>query len=193
MTTYEKSKFLAEKAAWDFVNHLASVTQLEFVTLLPGYALGPLLDSRYRPSSELVRKLMYHEIAGVARIKMAFTDVRDIASAHLLAMTTSEAAGERFNCVGGLLWMREIAQILDEHLSSRGYKIPRREMPDTLVRFRATYDHSVRLTLKYLGNDYDISTAKIRQTLGWQPRSEREAIISMADSLIALQPGPVPT
>ncbi len=184
LTPYQKSKALSERAAWDFIHSSSRLVGLELVALLPGYAFGPLLDNRYRSSSEVLRKLMRREVSGVARVKLALTDVRDIASAHLLAMQVPEAAGQRFNCIGGVLWMKEIAKILQRHLEGRGYTLPRREMPDALVRFRATYDSSLRYIVGSLGKDYDISTAHIRQTLGWQPRSPEEAITALADSLI---------
>ena len=38
---YEKSKFLAEKAAWDFVNSLPEEDKIELVVIIPGFILGP--------------------------------------------------------------------------------------------------------------------------------------------------------
>ena len=40
---YEKSKTLAEKAAWDFVDALPEDEKFELVTINPGLVLGPNL------------------------------------------------------------------------------------------------------------------------------------------------------
>jgi dihydroflavonol-4-reductase len=38
---YEKSKLLAEKAAWDFVNNLPEGEKIELVIIMPGVVQGP--------------------------------------------------------------------------------------------------------------------------------------------------------
>ena len=40
---YEKSKTLAEKAAWDFVDKLPEDEKIEIVTINPSFILGPVL------------------------------------------------------------------------------------------------------------------------------------------------------
>ena len=42
-TAYEKSKTLAEKAAWDFIGQLPEADRFEVVTINPGLVLGPSL------------------------------------------------------------------------------------------------------------------------------------------------------
>lgn len=42
-STYNKSKTLAERAAWDFVKGLPENEKFDVVTLLPGLVLGPCL------------------------------------------------------------------------------------------------------------------------------------------------------
>jgi len=40
---YEKSKYLAERAAWDFVNGLPADQKFELVVCIPGLVQGPAL------------------------------------------------------------------------------------------------------------------------------------------------------
>ena len=42
---YEKSKLLAEKAAWDFVNSLPETEKFELVVVIPSLVQGPTLIS----------------------------------------------------------------------------------------------------------------------------------------------------
>ena len=55
---YQKSKTLAEKAAWDFVNNLPAGQSLELATVCPGYVLGPVINDRQPTSTSLHKMLM---------------------------------------------------------------------------------------------------------------------------------------
>lgn len=111
-------------------------------------------------------------------------DVRDVASAHVAAMTTPEAAGQRFCCAIEHAWMQDMAVILKKHFADRGYKIPTRPLPDFLVRIVALFDKTARVALGDLGQYQTISTERIRRVLGWKPRSLEEMVVATGESLI---------
>ena len=56
--TYEKSKFLAEKAAWDFVNSLPDGEKFELTTILPAFVQGPPLVTSDFSSGAIMKMLM---------------------------------------------------------------------------------------------------------------------------------------
>ncbi len=116
---YEKSKTLAEQAAWDFVKGLESDNALELSVINPGLILGPILDEDYSTSGELIRKLMRRQYPGCPDISWPVVDVRDVADAHLAAMTTPEAAGMRFCCAIENASIQDIALILNKHFADR--------------------------------------------------------------------------
>lgn len=184
ITPYAKSKTLAERAAWDYVNNLDKNQRLELAVINPGTTLGPLLNNRPTTSGELVRKLLRREYPGCANLSFALVDVRDVAAAHLSAMTIPEAAGQRFCCTADTLWMQEIALILDKHFSSRGYKIPTRKLPNFMVHLVALFDQTTRLVIDGLDRQYQLSNQQIRTVLHWQPRSAEEMIVATAESMI---------
>lgn len=181
---YPKSKTLAERAAWDFINSAENTNQMELATINPPYILGPVPNKNFRTSVELVRTYMMGQVPGVGRIKMGIVDVRDVAAAIILAMQTPEAAGNRFLCSGGTLWIKEIAQILHKEYAKRGYKIPTIQFPSLLIHFIALFDKKISLVTSSLDWDYELSSEKAKRILKWQPRSNEEAILSMAESLI---------
>ncbi|MCP5053832.1 MAG: aldehyde reductase, partial [bacterium] len=181
---YPKSKTMAERAAWDFVNNQQGEKKMELAVINPSVVLGPVLDEDYGTSGEVVRKLMRREIPGCPNIGFSVVDVRDVASAHLAAMTTPEAAGQRFCCTREFTWIREIAQILDKHFAPRGYKIPTRRFPDFLVRIAALFNSTVRMAAGNLGKRTDFSNERIREVLDWKPRPLEEMVVSMGESLI---------
>lgn len=181
---YAKSKTLAERAAWDFINGAENINGMELVTINPSFILGPVPNKNFRTSIELVRTYMLGQVPGVGRIKMGLVDVRDVASAIILGMTTPEAAGQRFLCSGGTFWLKDIAGILHAEYSGRGYKIPTFEFPSWMVRFLGLFDKKIARVTESLDVDTYQSNEKAKRILKWTPRSEKEAILSMAQSLI---------
>jgi nucleoside-diphosphate-sugar epimerase len=147
---------------------------------------GPFLDSHYATSSELVRTLMRRQVPGVARIKNAVVDVRDLATALVTAMTSPQAADQRFCCVGAMCWMQEIATILQQHFAARGYNIPTRVLPDLLLRLLSLFDPRIRLIVHELGWDYTVSTKRIETVLGWRARPIEETLVDMGESMLQL-------
>jgi nucleoside-diphosphate-sugar epimerase len=181
---YEKSKTLAEGDAWDFVKGLEGENALELSVINPGLVLGPILDEDYSASGEVIRKIMRRELPGLPDLSWPMVHVRDVAEAHLAAMTTPEAAGMRFCCAIENATMQDIALILDKKFAKQGYKVPTRKLPNIVVRFSALFDKTIRLVVKDLGKRTEVSNARIKEVLAWKPRSLEEMVVTMAESMI---------
>ena len=181
---YAKSKTLAEREAWNFINGVENTNKMEMVAINPPLILGPLLNKDLATSAEMISTLMLGQVPGVARLKVGIVDVRDVASALILAMTTPEAAGNRFICPAATVWLKEIADTLHKGYAARGYKIHTLQFPVFLVRVLALFDKKVARVADDLNWDYQLSGEKIKRVLKWSPRSAEEAILSMAESLI---------
>jgi dihydroflavonol-4-reductase len=181
---YQKSKTLAERAAWDFVNALPAERALELVTINPGVVLGPVLDTDFSTSGEIVKKLLLREMPGCANVGWAMVDVRDVAKMHLLALTKKEAAGQRFICAGEHAWMIDVAKVLDRHFGPRGYKVPMRRIPAFVIRLAALFDKTLGLVVPEIDRRQDVSHERARSILGWEPRGLEETVVAMGESLI---------
>ena len=181
---YEKSKTIAERAAWDYVDKLPVEKRFAFAVVNPGLVLGPVLDSDYGTSGEVVRKLMKRELPGCPDVSWAMVDVRDVADAHIAAMTNPDANGKRFIVANAQASMVDVAQILNDNFASRGYKVPLRPLPNWLVRVAAIFDKTTRLALQELGHRRLVSNARAEQVLAWKPRTLEEMVVSMGESLI---------
>ena len=182
---YSKSKTLAERSAWDFINGTENLNKMELAVINPPLILGPVPNKNVRTSIELVRTMMLGQVPGVGRIKMGAVDVRDVASAIILAMNTPEAAGNRFLVAADKsMWLKDIADLLYDKYAARGYKINRIQFPSFLVRFIALFDKKISRVTESLDWDYELSNEKAKRILKWNPRSAEESILSMAESLI---------
>src|SRR5262249_17055767 len=107
---YRRSKTLAEKAAWDFIEKARTSTTL--TTILPGAVFGPALSPDNLNSVQVIGRLLRGEMPGVPNIGLEVVDVRDIADIHIRAMCSDAAANQRFLATGEFIWMSDMAQIL---------------------------------------------------------------------------------
>jgi nucleoside-diphosphate-sugar epimerase len=180
---YVRSKVIAERAARDFMAREGGA--LEFCTINPGAVLGPVLGSDYSASVEIVQKLLSGAVPGSPRIGFPIVDVRDIADAHIRAMTAPGLNGERFLCAGEFLWMSEISQILREELGADARRAPTRQLPDFLVRIVALFDAEIRGVLTEIGKQRICDSRHAETVLGWTARPARETIGDCGRSLVA--------
>jgi nucleoside-diphosphate-sugar epimerase len=182
---YAKSKTLAERAAWDFIEREGAGMELAVVN--PVGVFGPVLAKDYSTSILIVRRMLDGALPGLPKIWFGAVDVRDVADMHLKAMTLPAAAGERFLAVAGdFLAFKEIAAILKQNLGAAAAKVPTREIPSLVVRMASLFDPAVKLILPELGKKKTGSNRKAREVLGWNPRSREEAIVATAESLLKM-------
>jgi dihydroflavonol-4-reductase len=85
---------------------------------------------------------------------------------------------------GPFLWMSDIAAILRDRLGAAAAKVPKRTVPNLLVRGMARLDPGLRSVVGDLGQRVDYSTDKARTRLGWAPRPIEETIVDCAKSLL---------
>ncbi len=182
LTPYALSKTLAERAAWDFVRERGETEKL--VVVNPGAILGPVLSDDCSSSIGIIERLL-GGMPGVPRIGFNTVDVRDVADLQYRAMSTPEAAGERFIAAESFKWMEEVAEVLRHHLGeTAAAKVPRRTVPNLLVRAMALFDPSIRSIVGQLGRRTETSSEKAKTLLGWSPRSSEETVLDCAQSLI---------
>jgi dihydroflavonol-4-reductase len=182
LTPYTRSKTIAERAAWDFAREQGAAERLAVVN--PGAILGPVLSDDRSFSLELIERLL-KGMPGTPRLGYSIVDVRDVADLQIRAMTAPEAGGERFIAVNEFWWMSEVAAVLRDRLGADAPKVPKRAVPDLLVRGMAIFDPSVRGIVGQLGRRVEMSSEKARAQLGWSPRPVEETVVDCAQSLIS--------
>lgn len=179
---YEKSKTLAEKAAWEFVHSLPEGEKFEVVTINPVLIMGPsLVDSDFS-SGQIIKKVMDAAYPGMPKITMPVVDVRDCAQAHLQAIKVPEASNKRFILSAETLWFKEYALALKEAYPKN--KIKAGELGYCPVKVASWFDDSVKALLPFWGRSLQLNNTQSRTVLGIQYHNGKEAILAMADSMV---------
>jgi dihydroflavonol-4-reductase len=181
LTPYGRSKTIAERSAWDFVNDKGETARLAVVN--PSAIVGPVLSDDRSYSLQVVERLLAG-MPGVPQLGFSFVDVRDVADLQLRVMTAPEAAGERFLGAGPFLWMSEVAEILRARLGPAAAKVPTRKVPNFVVRAMARFDPGLRTVVGDLGKRRAFSSEKAEARLGWSPRPIEETLVETAESLM---------
>ncbi|NMO92739.1 aldehyde reductase [Actinomycetospora sp. TBRC 11914] len=183
MDAYGRSKTLAERAAWDFVRDEGGSTEL--TTMLPVAVMGPVLGRDVSGSNHLVQRILQGRLPGYPDMSIPIVDVRDVASAHVLAMSTDGAAGRRFLLASGpAMAMRHIGALLRENLGAAADKVPTRRIPNIVVRAGALFSQELRSVAAELGQVKKVSHETASAVLGWEPRRPEDAVVAAGESLV---------
>lgn len=166
MQPYIKSKVLAERAAWDFIDREGG--SLEMSVVNPVGIFGPVLGPDISASIAFIKQLL-EGVPPLPGLSFGMVDVRDLADLHILAMTADAARGQRFIGVSGeVVTLFDIARTLKAKLGELAAKV---QTPDMEKAASGPIRRS--------------TSEKARRILGWRPRSQEETIVDTARSLFA--------
>lgn len=180
---YQRSKTIAERAAWDFIE--TEGRGMELATVNPVGVFGPVLGPDLATSVVFAKKVLNGEVPALPRFALGIVDVRDVADLHIRAMTDPKAAGERFLAVSGRpLWATEVATSIRDGMGERGRKVWTWELPDFVVRILSYVVPEAAMVVSELGKAKNASNEKAKKVLGWSPRSAEEALVATCESLI---------
>jgi dihydroflavonol-4-reductase len=178
---YYKSKTLAEQKAWALIKAQTGAKPTKLAVINPAGVIGPTLSDDIGTANEIVRQIIAGEVPGCPRVHLGFVDVRDVAAAHILAMTNDAADGERFIISEHEFWFKEFCEILQQ----AGFdKAPLRELPNWLVKVIALLKPDTRQIANMVGQARYTPADKARKILGWKPRSAVDSLLDTAAQLV---------
>ena len=175
---YAKSKTLAERAAWELVGK----SEMELVVINPGAVFGPSLGAQVDGQSvALMTDMIGGKMPMIPDIALGMVDVRDVARLHVAAMTTANAAGQRFIAASAEpVAMAHFAHVLRD----AGYrKVPKRKAPDFMIKAMSVVDRQAKGMLPYLGPKPSFNNEATIEVLKWNPTPIDQSIREMAASI----------
>ncbi|ANZ60627.1 SDR family oxidoreductase [Secundilactobacillus paracollinoides] len=176
ISLYEKSKLLAEMAAWDYIKQ--PDVHLEFATINPVAILGKALDNHLSGSFSLVKGLLDGSTKRVPDLPLNVVDVRDVADLHIRAMVTPEANGERFIATeDGQISLLEIAQLIKAKRPELASQVADKKLPSWIITLGAPFNKSATEGKLMMAVNRNVSNQKARDVLGWTPISDNEQTI----------------
>jgi dihydroflavonol-4-reductase len=174
---YYYSKTMAERAAWEIAGRQPG---FDVISMNPALVIGPSLVPAINESNQVLADLTKGRYPGILSLAYGLVDVRDVATAHRLAMETPGASG-RYLCIAGVWTMRQIVELArSSDLGLRG--LPSISLDNAfgtgLVKLAARFQSpGARTYLQtHLGRLPTIDTTKIRDELGVTFRPLQETL-----------------
>ena len=184
-TFYQKSKTLAEQAAWEFYRQQTGEHKLELVVINPGAVFGPCLSSDLGGVSlNVARKLLTGKMPGIPNVNIVCVDVRDVAKHHLQAMVLAEAEGKRFISAHA----RPVSYLeLATYLKQAGYElVTTRQIPTWFMRVLAWFNKEAKALLAYLDTSISCNNTLTRKLFNWSPVAFEQTVLDMGDTVSAV-------
>jgi nucleoside-diphosphate-sugar epimerase len=172
---YDKSKLLAEKAAWEFVNNLPEDEKFELVVIIPGIVLGPNIVTGDFYSATNIKMMLLGLMPALPQVKIPIVDVRNVAEAHLNAIKVPEARNQRFVLISRTFRFKEVCEILKEQYGEK-YPIKLNEMeqcPPDNQRFKNNWNRN-----------YNVVNTKSQEILGIRYYDIKDTLFSMIETMI---------
>ena len=178
---YTKSKTIAERAAWDFINSQEQ-KNMTMTTIHPGLVLGPLLSNDIDgASADIMNKLITGQFPGNPNLNFTIVDVRDVALLHVKAISSDESNGKRcLTTSKDYLHMSKLSSILREG----GYKkAPSKNIPNFIVKFLALFSSEMKGVARNLDRKYEVDISETISLFNWKPIEIKKTILDMAASV----------
>ena len=180
ISPYAKSKTLAEKAAWEFVESLEESKKFELTVINPVAVTGPMLTNDIGSSNDFLLKLISGSMPACPKIHMGYIDVRDVAKAHIFSMTEEKTNGERIIVSESEMFFAEVGKTLNE----AGFKkSPTKEMPNFLVKIMSLFVGELKTLLSALNRKGDIDKTKAKSFFNWDYISTEQSVTETARQL----------
>jgi len=184
LDAYGRSKAMAERAAWDFIKQLPDDKKFELAVVNPGLVMGPVLTKHVPTSLEIIKRSLDKTAPLVPKLNLVVTDVRDVALAHIRAMTVPEAAGKRHIICTASKWMKDVTAILHKEFKGQGYFVPTIVAPNFFVWLNSLVEKSYRLIVQRLSREFYFENTRMTEVLKITPTELEKTIIDSAYSLI---------
>lgn len=185
---YYYSKTMAERAAWDFMER--EKPGFDLIVINPFMVIGPALSSEINTSNQILVDVAAGVYPAILALEWGFVDVRDVAEAHVRALTASDANG-RYLCAAGNRNMAELVQLIRKAGAASG-KLPSLNLAHglgTSLMMLASYAQPAGVgsyLRTHLGRVPRFTNAKIQADLGLRFRDVDQTIIDTVKDLIRL-------
>ena len=180
---YNKSKAIAEKAMWDYLDSLKDEEKIEAVAINPTLVIGASLSDDVGTSNIFLQKMLDGSYPVVPKVHFGYVTVKDTAKAHVAAMTHPHANGKRFILAERCMWLFEVNKILRKH----GYKkAPIRQAPNLLMKFLALFNNEASAIAGFVGKTKYTNSENAKNILNFNFENVEVGILEIAQQLETL-------
>ena len=180
--SYIKSKTLAEKAAWDFIQNQSNKS-LVLTTIHPGMVFGPLLsDDIEGASCSLINSLINGKFPAIPDLYFTVVDVRDVVKLHVQSLKKQDSNNKRIIATSqNSISFLEISKLLRDI----GYsKAPINLIPNKVINSLAPFNKEMRSTANMINRgSYRVDISETKSLFNWEPIPLKKTLFDMTETL----------
>ena len=184
VTDYFLSKTKAERLAWEFMESKGLKNKL--TTICPGGVFGDALDNKGGTSIEYVRQFLKGKFPAAPKWGVLISDVRDVAKSHVACLGNNKVGGRRLIVGKEVKTLIELSQIMAEAMPEYAKKLPKKELPNFMVKLISYIDSSAKMMIPDLGILMQTDTAYAEELLGFKFKPAKDCMIENAKSVVRL-------
>jgi nucleoside-diphosphate-sugar epimerase len=171
---YGLAKYSAEMIVREWHENLEGAKKMKMVTIHPCMVFGPPLSSRHlRGSLSVIMMLVNRELPVILPMQINIVDVRDVAEAHVRALTMGADKGRYLTVAGEMMWA-DISKILKQRYPKR--KWPVRQLPYYIALIVCAFHPKVSISWakRHLKNKlyWDATPAENDLQMKWRSLTE---------------------
>ena len=181
---YFLSKTKAEKAAWELMESKGLKNKL--TTICPGGVFGDALDKKGGTSIEYVRQFMAGKFPAAPKFAVLISDVRDIAKAHVACIGNTKVGGRRLIVGKEVKKLVELSQLMADAMPEYAKKLPKKELPNFMVKLISYIDSSAKTMIPDLGIMMQTDPTYAEKLLGFEFKPAKDCMAENAKSVVRL-------
>ena len=181
---YFLSKTKAERAAWELMEKKGLKSKL--TTICPGGVFGDALDKKGGTSIEYVRQFMAGKFPAAPKFAVLISDVKDIAKAHVACIGNNKVGGRRLIVGKEVKKLVELSQLIAEAMPAYSKKLPKKELPNFMVKLISYLDSSAKMMIPDLGILMQTDPSYAEDLLGFKFKPAKDCISENAKSVVRL-------
>ena len=181
---YGLAKYSAEMVVRDWHRQKGGAKKPRMVTIHPCMVFGPPLSPRHlRGSLSIIMMLVNRELPLLLPMQISIVDVRDVAEAHVRALTMGENGGRYLTVAGEMMWS-DVSRILKKEYPKR--KWPFRQLPYYFALIVSAFHPRVSISWarRHLKNKLYWDASPAEKDLGMKWKSIDETLIDTIPNII---------
>jgi dihydroflavonol-4-reductase len=144
------------------------------------------LDKKGGTSIEYVRQFLKGKFPAAPKWGVLISDVKDIAKAHVACIGNTKVGGRRLIVGKEVKKLIELSQIIAEALPEYAKKLPKKELPNFMVKLFSYLDSSAKTMIPDLEITMQTDTSYAEELLGLKFNPAKGCISETAKSVVRL-------
>ena len=129
---------------------------------------------------------MAGKFPGAPKFAVLISDVKDIAKAHVACIGNDKVGGRRLIVGKEVKKLVELSQLMAEAMPAYAKKLPKKELPNFMVKLISYLDSSAKMMIPDLGILMQTDPSYAEELLGFKFKSAKDCMTENANSVVRL-------